>query len=54
MEKLCNVFKTGINYMNYGKANYTLEILKYGPVRKELGDMLTEHPDLVKKLGISL
>lgn len=54
MEKLCNVFKTGINYINYGKANYALEILKYGTVRKEFGDMLTKQPDLVKKLGISL
>lgn len=54
MEKLCNVFKTGINYINYGKANYALEILKYGIVRKEFGDMLTKQPDLVKKLGISL
>ncbi len=54
MEKLCNVFKTGINYINYGKANYALEILKYGIVRKEFGDMLTKQPDLVKKLGIPL
>lgn len=54
MEKLCNVFKTGINYINYGKANYALEILKYGTVRKEFCDMLTKQPDLVKKLGISL
>lgn len=50
MEKLCNVFKTGINYINYGKANYALEILKYGTVRKEFGDMLTKQPDLVKNL----
>ena len=32
MEKLVNVFKNGINYTNYGKANFAIKLLHYGNV----------------------
>ena len=36
MEKLVNVFKTGINYTNYGKANFAIKLLHYGNVCEDL------------------
>lgn len=52
MEKLVNVFKNGINYTNYGKANFAIKLLHYGNVCEDLVKRLMDNPDLIEKLKI--
>lgn len=33
MEMIINIFQNGINYVNYGKANFAREIMRYKEVR---------------------
>lgn len=54
MEKLKNVFKSGINYTNYGKANFASKILCFKEVNEELAKKLMNDTNLAEKLGLNI
>lgn len=54
MEQLKNIFKDGIKYTNYGKANYALNLLSFKEVNLELAKKLMNNTSLTEELGLSL
>lgn len=52
MERLKDVFKNGINYTNYGKANFALKILQFREIHEDLMKKIMNNPGLAKELGI--
>lgn len=54
MEKLKNIFKDGIKYTNYSKANFALTLLSFKEVKVQLAKKIMNNSKLAEELGISL
>lgn len=54
MEKITNIFYSGIKYVNYGKANCARELMRYKAVEQHLVEKLLKRKDLADKLGIKV
>lgn len=54
MEKIANIFYSGIKYVNYGKANCAREMMRYKAVEQHLAEKLLKRRDVADRLGIKV